>query len=182
MQLHHPQSTASFPLWELAPAHPDSGIPIYGNVADISDWDNWQWGDEFFPVRLFINTPYQEWRQAMPFLAAWPDFIWSDDEVPWVTQKGADLLALGNLTGYELQRIMIAEIGNESLESEPVVISPALYRVTAVDMYDPSEQSVPAADLFVALIRGRRLGITERTRAYLTTAGFTNFYLAPLFS
>jgi hypothetical protein len=182
VQLHHLPNAELLPLWHLAPADPGEQNPIYGNVADVSDWENWQLGDEFFPVRLFINNPYSEWRGAMPFLEAWPDFIWSDDEVPWVTQKGADLLALGNLTGYELQRIMIAGVGNDSLEGEPVVTSPALYRVVVVGEYAPLQQSAPSSDFFMALSSGRRLGLTERARAYLAIAGFKNFYLEPLFS
>ncbi|HEX9997730.1 MAG TPA: hypothetical protein VGB45_11345 [Abditibacterium sp.] len=169
-------TTNQLDLWEISPADPNDSIPLYGNVAHISDWTNWQLGDEFFPVRLFVDHKSDSLDEVMSFLAESEDFIWSDDLVPWLTQKGAQILLSSGLTGFRLQKILITAVGNTSLEGAPTAKSPALFRVDVCNEFSPTSQSTPPTDFFMALVGGKRLGITQRAKTYLEQVGWQNFY------
>jgi len=167
-------------FWRIAPADPDDSFSIYGNVADITDWPNWELVKELFPVRLFIGKTDDPWDDAMLRLAEWQDFIWSDDEVPWVTQKGADLLLSSQLTGFQLRKILITGIGNISLEDVSPSELPSLYRLSVPSEVVISPGMWPRTDFFIAMDRGRRLAITEKALNWLDQVGWKNFQVQPL--
>lgn len=165
-------------LWELTHAESHDAL-IYGNVADMSDQPDWEQWSQLFPACIFVGHSDTSWHRALAELEEWQDFIWSDDEFPWVTNSAADLLKDSGFTGLIYQPISIVEIGNTPIR-EVTITEPLLYRLEMAEEYIKEIGEEPRTDFFLASGDGKRPAVKGTVIEWLKQAGWRNYAAYPL--
>lgn len=166
-------------IWIIAPRSPDGEMRPYGNVADISNWLDWERYQRFLPIRLFVGVFDSSWQESITLLNQWQDFIWSDDSFPWVTKTAAERIKASGLTGFEFQETLLVEVNKFWIQDELPAELPILYRLRVLAENDPAEEE-PEKDFFVTPANGERVAINARALDWLQSNGWTNFYMEPL--
>lgn len=167
-------------FWTIHPSEPGA-IPVpYGYVTDIWDWPDWELGEVMVPGCLMVGAPHQKsWREAVEVLTTWNDFVWSDDDFPWITPSGVDELLTSRLTGFRLERMFVAEVLNTVLVDVPRQQLPILFRMIVPEL--PADHSiVKAPDFFRSERTGRYLTISEKALNWLRSNSWTNYCVTPI--
>jgi len=118
--------------WNLYPRQNSIFSAPHGNVSDISSWEDYEKWENHLPISLFLRKNDEKLEISINRLNNWTDFIWSDDQFPWVTGKSMNLISHSDLTGIDFQETLIVDIDGINFD-EFVLYSPDLiYRCVFV--------------------------------------------------
>lgn len=116
------------------PYDPIVGIP-YGNVTCHDDFP-FAGPDGVTTIALYTGRRRCRWPEIMKILSEYRDFIWSDDEHPWVTTPAAQALMKSELRGIKLEPTFLHYVDDNNVAKKRRAQAPLIYRAVFLP-YEP---------------------------------------------